>query len=424
MSHVSVRGEQSTSSEITALTNLAALATSGAGQAIAKTGATTFANVTAGAPAGSNTQIQFNDSGSFGGDADLTWDKTGNVLSIAGDMYFSDDAAATNRYLQVRDQSTLNTRGNTLILVGGKGNGNGIGGSFQLTAGTGGDSGNDGGEIDFTGGSGGLGGGNGGAIVIRGGSGVLGGEGGLINIHTGDSDSADSGDLQLDVGIAGPTSNGGFAQVHAGDGGSTSGNGGVAELQGGNVTNGVAGYAALLAGEATTGDGGDIIIQTGSGSVTNGKFKFAPKSHSTVYGILDFDSLASSDKTFTFPNASGTLPVFDANYRIFGDSGSPYLRLSDSVGTQLGYGDTSVILGGTSLGIVINGSNKASFATSSLTADKTFTFPNQTGTFMVQVAAPASASASGVAGTFAYDSSYFYICTASNTWRRIAHATW
>jgi hypothetical protein len=32
---------------------------------------------------GANTQIQFNDGGSFGGDADLTWDKTGNVLGLS-----------------------------------------------------------------------------------------------------------------------------------------------------------------------------------------------------------------------------------------------------------------------------------------------------------------------------------------------------
>jgi hypothetical protein len=39
-------------------------------------------------------------------------------------------------------------------------------------------------------------------------------------------------------------------------------------------------------------------------------------------------------------------------------------------------------------------------------------------------AAPASASAAGVAGQKAYDSNYLYICTAPNTWRRISHGTW
>lgn len=37
---------------------------------------------------------------------------------------------------------------------------------------------------------------------------------------------------------------------------------------------------------------------------------------------------------------------------------------------------------------------------------------------------PASASAAGVAGSIFYDATYIYICTATNTWRRINHATW
>lgn len=37
---------------------------------------------------------------------------------------------------------------------------------------------------------------------------------------------------------------------------------------------------------------------------------------------------------------------------------------------------------------------------------------------------PASAIAAGTAGDFAWDANYLYICTAANTWRRVAHATW
>ena len=35
-----------------------------------------------GSPGGSDTQVQFNDGGSFGGDADMTYNKTTNVLSV------------------------------------------------------------------------------------------------------------------------------------------------------------------------------------------------------------------------------------------------------------------------------------------------------------------------------------------------------
>ncbi len=37
---------------------------------------------------------------------------------------------------------------------------------------------------------------------------------------------------------------------------------------------------------------------------------------------------------------------------------------------------------------------------------------------------PSSASDTGVAGTFCYDTNFIYICTATNTWKRVAIATW
>lgn len=40
------------------------------------------------------------------------------------------------------------------------------------------------------------------------------------------------------------------------------------------------------------------------------------------------------------------------------------------------------------------------------------------------VSVPASATASGSAGEKAYDGSYLYICTAANTWKRVALASW
>tara|TARA_Y100000034_G_scaffold77643_1_gene93320 strand:+ start:555 stop:1130 length:576 start_codon:yes stop_codon:yes gene_type:complete len=37
---------------------------------------------------------------------------------------------------------------------------------------------------------------------------------------------------------------------------------------------------------------------------------------------------------------------------------------------------------------------------------------------------PASAGATGTKGTIAWDTTYFYVCTATNTWQRVLHATW
>jgi hypothetical protein len=46
-------------------------------------------------PGGSDTQIQFNDDGAFGGSADLTWDDTGKVLEVGGDINLDDGGANT-----------------------------------------------------------------------------------------------------------------------------------------------------------------------------------------------------------------------------------------------------------------------------------------------------------------------------------------
>ena len=48
-----------------------------------------------GTPGGSTTQIQFNDAGAFGGDVDLTWNKTTNLLTVAGDVNLSDGGTYT-----------------------------------------------------------------------------------------------------------------------------------------------------------------------------------------------------------------------------------------------------------------------------------------------------------------------------------------
>lgn len=37
---------------------------------------------------------------------------------------------------------------------------------------------------------------------------------------------------------------------------------------------------------------------------------------------------------------------------------------------------------------------------------------------------PASATASGVKGEIAWDSSYIYVCVATDTWKRVGISTW
>ena len=47
------------------------------------------------AAAGSNTEVQFNSSGVLDGSADLTWDDTGKVLGVGGDIDLDDGGTYT-----------------------------------------------------------------------------------------------------------------------------------------------------------------------------------------------------------------------------------------------------------------------------------------------------------------------------------------
>lgn len=46
------------------------------------------------------------------------------------------------------------------------------------------------------------------------------------------------------------------------------------------------------------------------------------------------------------------------------------------------------------------------------------------GTVNVASSPPASASATGTQGTITWDTSYIYVCIATNTWKRVAIASW
>lgn len=79
------------------------------------------------------------------------------------------------------------------------------------------------------------------------------------------------------------------------------------------------------------------------------------------------------------------------------------VSLNELACPQITIGNTSVLAGG---------------------AGAVVTFPPATGTLAAFTTVPATATSTGSAGMMAYDSSYLYICTATNTWKRVAIATW
>jgi hypothetical protein len=42
----------------------------------------------------------------------------------------------------------------------------------------------------------------------------------------------------------------------------------------------------------------------------------------------------------------------------------------------------------------------------------------------VESGAPANAAATGTVGSITWDTGFIYVCTATNTWKRVAIATW
>jgi len=79
-------------------------------------------------------------------------------------------------------------------------------------------------------------------------------------------------------------------------------------------------------------------------------------------------------------------------------------------------GSDFVIYGYNDAGGFLNESLRITRSTGALTVG---------GTLIVSTSStPASASATGIAGTVCWDSSYIYVCTATNTWKRVAIATW
>jgi len=74
-----------------------------------------------------------------------------------------------------------------------------------------------------------------------------------------------------------------------------------------------------------------------------------------------------------------------------------------------------IVLGGSVTGL---GSNTTLIGNASTTQAKIH------GKVAVGGSTPASATAAGVTGTITWDANYIYVCTATNTWKRVAIATW
>jgi hypothetical protein len=114
-----------------------------------------------------------------------------------------------------------------------------------------------------------------------------------------------------------------------------------------------------------------------------------------------FLGVTTSSPGATISTGSGLAPVKVAAY----DNGSNYYGIGVAGTGALTFG----------AGIASNGTPQAQlFQTGRFEID---------GTFAVAMQTPATSSATCTANQFAFDTNYLYVCTATNTWKRAALAT-
>ncbi len=246
------------------------------------------------------------------------WDDTNNKLRLGGNINFASNSTPIDGIIKVVDQTSGGINGNHLKLYAGSGlTGDipspGDGGDVVLTAGTG----------RYSTEPGGIGpGGNPGILTVQGGRNS--GNGGQVNITGGNSTAALGASLEVTGAQSGT---GGQIIMRSGNGSE----GGNFQFFGGNGglgagTTGQGGSVILTAGNGKQAAGGDIRLKVGQGigTPTWGKFIFYPKAGTTAEAILNFDSITGpgagngAEKTFTFQNASGTLPLLQSSQTFSG----------------------------------------------------------------------------------------------------------
>jgi len=220
---------------------------------------------------GSNTQVQYNSSGSLAGSTYFTWVEnsvlpTRSVLTVGGSIknYPTHD-------LQLETLNSSSGSAKNIYLIGGEGQGTGVGGQIQFQAGDGGSTNGRGGWMLFFAGSGQ--GAAGGSLEMYAGAGSgTGDAGGHILMEAGSTEGTiTSGNLTAgDILLYG----GDFRGDNNGTGVTSAGDvfiyGGAARKISGGTKGNYGGLIELGAGDSNWGNGGDFNIWSGKSTGGNG----------------------------------------------------------------------------------------------------------------------------------------------------------
>lgn len=258
-------------------------------------GDATWATPSGGAPGGSDTQVQFNDSSAFGGDADFTWSKTTNVMTLgsvatAGSIVSPAGSSSAGAALSITAGAGAGAGNAGGALTASAGTAaDGAGGALNLNGGTAVGTNRAGGVASVTagastgsataatasllGGSAGAGTGTGGIANVSGGTGGNGGTGGALSLNSGagNGTAGASGAVTLTSGATVDGATGALA-ISTGNATGTSHAGGAITITAGNSTTAVTGGAVTItAGTGgATGQGADLTLNAGAGGATSG----------------------------------------------------------------------------------------------------------------------------------------------------------
>lgn len=174
----------------------------------------------------------------------------------------------------------------------------------------------------------------------------------------------------------------------------------------------------------TPGAAGGLLVSNGSAWVR------ATGATITTAGIATFNvsmgaSIASDALTTVMSTRNTHAGTSAVNRSAFGNDASAVACTFDVYGSNHASKPNHVEFRNnfdSTLAIGTNASNDLTFVTGGgATFSSTLTV---TGDTILATKTPASASATGTAGTVAWDEFYVYVCVATDTWKRAAIATW
>lgn len=163
------------------------------------------------------------------------------------------------------------------------------------------------------------------------------------------------------------------------------------------------------------------VVTTGTQTIAGAK-TFTSKITAPATGQRSTGGIGNGNNGVDF--FGGLLTYFANGYPVYfcGSSGSPRLKLASNC--LLGFGNSTDAGVDT---VLDTGATRNAAGVWELNNGTAGTFRDlivRNLRMSAPTLVPASASATGSEGQIAWDANYIYVCTATNTWKRVAIATW